>query len=102
MMKNPHDHDLTAQQPSALLATDASLDFSPFPPVSGGACSPGYIASAIWGNTCQYYLTPHGTQATWDPTYPSPCNIYNYAWSYCMEGCTHPGADISMDEGTPL
>ena len=102
MMDAHFDEHVTEQNTFAPPANELPLDFSPYPPVSGGACSSGYIASAIWGGTCQYYLTSDGTEATWLPDYPYPCSMYDYAWDYCRTGCIHPGADISMAEGTPL
>jgi len=61
------------------------------------------LVSPVWGNVPMTVLANHGREATWlGNEYPEPCTLYAYAWNYCMEGCTHPGMDIAMPEGTEL
>ncbi len=57
------------------------------------------ITSAVWGNVPMTVTAENGMDVhPWDPT----CSMYGYSLHYCMNGCQHPGMDISMDEGTSL
>ncbi len=57
------------------------------------------LTSAVWGNVPMFVSSENGMDVTpWNPD----CSWYQYGTHYCLNGCQHPGMDISMVEGTAL
>jgi hypothetical protein len=57
------------------------------------------LKSIVWGGESASILTRHGDDVrAWNPD----CSWYDYGLFYGLDGCQHPGMDISLPDGTNL
>lgn len=90
-----------AEDNQAPVDTDpsGSAGITEHPPIHSDEGARRMLVSEIWGGTPAFVLTEHGMDVhSWNPD----CSWYDYGRAYCLNGCQHPGMDISLDFGTEL
>ena len=81
--------------------TDPSGNIGPteHPPIHSEPGARRMLISSVWAGTPAYVLTEHGMDVrSWNPD----CSWYRYGTEYCLNGCQHPGMDLSLEFGTEL